>query len=130
LPYNYGQGILVWSVMPQENYLVIWTNEDFELDEDGKGWSDPLKRAIKGFRPVNLDPAIVQEQMSKFVQTVSSVFQQANTGLSSESGLSLEEVELSVKISSKGQVQLIAGGEAGGEAGITLKFKRIAQVNG
>ncbi len=41
-----------------------------------------------------------------------------------ESGLQLEEVELSVKISGKGQIKLIAGGEAGGEGGITLKFKR------
>jgi hypothetical protein len=41
--------------------------------------------------------------------------------------LSLEEVELAVKINAKGQVQLIAGGETGAEGGITLKFKRTSK---
>jgi hypothetical protein len=46
-------------------------------------------------------------------------------------GLQLEEVELTVKISGKGEVKLIAGGEVGAEGGITLKFKRSGSlVNG
>ena len=77
---------------------------------------------------LKLDPAIVEAQMAKFVRMVGRVFQQANAEV--PSGLSLEEVELAVKITGKGQVQLIAGGEAGAEAGITLKFKRTSKGNG
>ena len=110
--------------------LVILTDEDFELDDEGKGWDEPIRNAVGRLRPVKLDPEIVQEQMVKFVRTVGRVFQQANAEVSPESGLRLEEVELSIKINGKGQVQLIAGGEAGAEAGITLKFKRSPKGNG
>lgn len=109
--------------------LIILTDEDFELDDEGKGWGDPIKAVVGRLRPVSLDPAIIQEQMAKFVRTVGWVFQQANAEVPPESGLTLEEVELSVKINGKGQVQLIAGGEAGAEAGITLKFKRCSKGN-
>jgi hypothetical protein len=110
--------------------LVILTDEEFEADPEQRGWDEPIRNAVGRLRPVKLDPAIVQEQMAKFVRTVGWVFQQANAELPPESGLSLEEVELAVKISGKGQVQLIAGGEAGAEAGITLKFKRSPRGNG
>jgi hypothetical protein len=112
------------------NELVILTDEDFDLDDEEKGWGDQLKSSVGRLRPVVLDPAIVQEQMARFVRTVGVLFQEANAQFPPESGLSLEEVELAVKISGKGQVQLIAGGEAGAEAGITLKFKRSPKANG
>jgi hypothetical protein len=110
--------------------LIILTDEDFELDDEGKGWGDPIKAVVGRLRPVKLDPEIIKEQMAKFVRTVGWVFQQANAEVPPELGLALEEVELSVKINGKGQVQLIAGGEAGAEAGITLKFKRTSKGNG
>jgi hypothetical protein len=116
--------------MDERDMLVILTDEDFELDDEARGWDDPIRKAVGRLRPVPLDPAIVQAQMAKFVRTVGSVFQQANAELPPESGLALEEIELSVKISGKGQVQLIAGGEAGAEAGITLKFKRTVKGQG
>jgi hypothetical protein len=104
--------------------LIILTDDDFEPEEGGKGWGDPLRRAAGKFREVKLDPAEVEVKMSAFVRSVGRIFRQANVEISEESGLRLEEVELSVKISGKGQIKLIAGGEAGGEGGITLKFKR------
>jgi hypothetical protein len=110
--------------------LIILTDDEFELDDEGKGWGDSIKAAAGRLRPVGLDPAIVQAQVAKFVRTVSWVFLAANAEVPPESGLSLEEVELAVKINSKGQVQLIAGGEAGAEAGITLKFKRCPKGTG
>ena len=108
--------------------LVILTDEDFELDEGERGWSDPIKSAVGRLRPVKLDPAIVEAQMGKFVAMVARLFQQANAQVPPDSGVTLEEIELAVKISVKGQVQLIAGGEAGTEGGITLKFKRTAPI--
>jgi hypothetical protein len=92
--------------------LIILTDDDFGPEEGSKGWGEPLQRAAGRLREVKLDPAEVEAKMS------------ANAEIPAESGLQLEEVELSVKISGKGQIKLIAGGEAGGEGGITLKFKR------
>jgi hypothetical protein len=115
----------------ERDELVIWTDDDFEVDPDAKsGWGLSVKNAVGRLRPVVLDPAIVEAQMAKFVKMVGGIFQQANAQVPPESGLSLQEVELSVKINGKGQVQLIAGGEAGAEGGITLKFKRISKENG
>jgi hypothetical protein len=110
--------------------LIILTDEEFEVDPEERGWSDPIRNAVGRLRPVKLDPAIVEAQMAKFVRMVGRVFVTANAEVPPESGLSLDEVELAVKITGKGQVQLIAGGEAGAEAGITLKFKRRSKENG
>jgi hypothetical protein len=107
-----------------DDELIILTDDDFELDADRKGWSEPLQRAVGKLREVKLNPAEVEAKMSAFVRSVGRIFRQANAEIPAESGLRLEEVELSVKISGKGQIKLIAGGEAGGEGGITLKFKR------
>jgi hypothetical protein len=111
-------------VLPMNDELIILTDDDFEPEEGGKGWSKALDQATGRLREVTLDPAEVEAKMSAFVQSVGRIFRQANAAVPMESGLQLEEVELSVKISGKGEVKLIAGGEAGGEGGITLKFKR------
>jgi hypothetical protein len=116
--------------MSDRDELIILTDEDFEVDPEARGWADPLHNAVGRLRAVKLDPAIVEAQMGRFVGIVGRLFRQANTQVPPESGLTLDEVELSVKINGKGQVQLIAGGEAGGEAGITLKFKRVPKEKG
>jgi hypothetical protein len=107
-----------------DDELIILTDDDFEPEEGQKGWGESLNRATGRLREVNLDPAVVEAKMSAFVRSVGRIFRQANAAVPEESGLQLQEVELSVKISGKGQIKLIAGGEAGGEGGITLKFKR------
>jgi hypothetical protein len=58
--------------------LVIWTDDDFEVDPDAKGGWDSVKKAAGRLRPVTLDPAIVEAQMAKFVKMVGGIFQQAN----------------------------------------------------
>jgi Trypsin-co-occurring domain 1 len=107
-----------------DDELIILTDDDFEPEEGRKGWSKALDQATGRLREVTLDPAEVEAKMSAFVRSVGRIFRQANAAVPEESGLQLQEVELSVKISGKGQIKLIAGGEAGGEGGITLKFKR------
>ncbi len=104
--------------------LIILTDDEFEPDRDSKGWTDEIRRVTGKLREVKLDPAQVETQMLAFIKVVGRIFRQANAEIPPEFGLQLEEVELAVKISAKGQVQLIAGGEVGGEGGITLKFKR------
>lgn len=104
--------------------LIILTDDEFEPEEGQRGWNDPIGQVTGKLRSVKLDPAQVEAQMSAFVGIVGRIFRQANAEIAADSGLRLEEVELVVKISAKGQIQLIAGGEVGGEGGITLKFKR------
>jgi hypothetical protein len=116
---------------PMTDELIILTDNDFEPEEGEKGWNDPIRRVVGKFREVKLDPAQLESRMSDFVKVVGRIFQQANREIPPEFGLQLEEVELAVKINAKGQIQLIAGGEVGGEGGITLKFKRSnSLVNG
>jgi choline kinase len=106
--------------------LIILTNDNFEPDESRKrGLTEQIQRVTGKLREVKLNPAEIEVQMTGFVQVVSRIFRQTNSEISANSGLRLEEVELVVKISAKGQIQLIAGGEVGGEGGITLKFKRF-----
>jgi predicted naringenin-chalcone synthase len=106
--------------------LIILTDDDFEPDDGSKGgWNEPIQRVTGKLREVKLDPAQVEAKMSAFVHMVGRIFRQSNAEILPNSGLQLEEVELVVKISAKGQVQLIAGSEVGGEGGITLKFKRL-----
>ena len=52
---------------------------------------------------------------------VGDVFDQARD----ETGMSLEEVELSIEVSSEGQISILgSGGKIGGSGGIKLSFKR------
>jgi hypothetical protein len=132
--YNGGENRIGFYslVFPMADELIILTDDDFEPDANGeKGWNDPLNQISGKLREVKLDPAEVEAKMSAFIRSVGRIFRRANAEIPPESGLRLEEVELSVKISGKGEVKLIAGGEAGGEGGITLKFKRSdAHSNG
>ncbi len=57
---------------------------------------------------------------------VGDVFDQARA----ETGLSLEEVELSIEISSEGQISILgSGGKISGTGGIKLSFKRQRPVS-
>lgn len=124
-------GIVFKPIFFMLDELIILTDDEFEPEEGRRGWDDPIRRVTGKLREVKLDPAEVEAKMSAFVQVVGRIFRQANAEITADSGLQLEEVELAVKISAKGQIQLIAGGEVGGEGGITLKFKRSdSKVNG
>ena len=114
-----------------EEIIILTDYDNFEPDQDRKGWADPIQRVTGKLREVRLDPAQLEAQMSQFVKVVGQTFRQANASIPPESGLQLDEVELNVKINGKGQIQLIAGAEISGEGGITLKFKRLdSKVNG
>jgi hypothetical protein len=126
--YNLEAGVFrMVDMLDDRNELIILTDEEFEIDPDEKGLGNDIRHTIGRLRPVKLDPELVQQQVAKFIRTVGWVFQKANEEVPPESGLSLDEVELAVKINAKGQVQLIAGGETGAEGGITLKFKRMSK---
>jgi hypothetical protein len=72
---------------------------------------------------VPLDAVALKTQMKGLLQVVSEVFDQAST----QSGLQLDEVELSVEINAQGQVSILgSGGSLSDKGSIKLTFKRAA----
>ena len=72
---------------------------------------------------VPLDAAVLKTQMGGLLQVVGQVFDQA----SQQTGLQLDEVELSVEINTQGQVSIMgSGGSLSDKGAIKLKFKRAA----
>ena len=70
---------------------------------------------------IPIDAAALKTQMNGLLQIVSQVFDQAQQ----QTGLQLNEVELTVEINAEGQVSLLGnGGKLANKGGITLKFKR------
>jgi hypothetical protein len=70
---------------------------------------------------IPLDAVALKSQMNGLLQVVSDVFDQANQ----QTGLVLDEVELSVEINAQGQVSILGnGGSLNDKGAIKLKFKR------
>jgi len=102
--------------------ILILTNDE-DLEEEGeRGWGETGKKLISKTIPVAT--AVVERNMNQFLGNVGKLFHQADAQVGANSDLRLEEVELQVKISSKGEVKLWVGAELAGEGVITLKFKR------
>lgn len=70
---------------------------------------------------VQINAEDLKREIGNLLAVVADVFDQAR----SEVGLSLEEVELSIEVSSEGQISILgSGGKIGGTGGIKLSFKR------
>ena len=89
----------------------------------GFGTRDAVE-AVKTFskrKRVSLDAQALKTQMESMLAIVNDLFSQADM----QSGLRLDEVELSVEINAEGQINLVGnGGKLGNTGGITLKFAR------
>ncbi len=73
---------------------------------------------------VPLDAKALKAQMQGMLAVVNELFDQATT----QTGLQLNEVELSVEINAEGQLSLVGnGGKLGNKGGIKLKFVRPTQ---
>jgi hypothetical protein len=92
----------------------------------GGGFSSPeFTEQTRTFirQRVPLDAVALKTQMNGLLQVVSEVFAQAST----QSGLQLDEVELSVEINAQGQVSILgSGGSLSDKGAIKLTFKRAA----
>jgi hypothetical protein len=70
---------------------------------------------------VRIDAEDLKREIGNLLAVVGDVFDQARN----ETGLSLEEVELSIEVSSEGQISILgSGGKIVGSGGIKLSFKR------
>ncbi|MCG8365184.1 MAG: hypothetical protein MJA27_17875 [Pseudanabaenales cyanobacterium] len=110
-----------------EDYIVIVTDETDETSvpiEGQRGWGEEVRKRISGLKEVRLPVSQLEQNMAQFLRLVGRLFKQVDQQIGSESGMKLDEVELSVEISGEGEVKLIAGGKATGKGAITLKFTR------
>ena len=70
---------------------------------------------------VQISAEDLKREIGNLLAVVGEVFDQARP----EAGLSLEDVELSIEISSEGQISILgSGGKISGTGGIKLTFKR------
>jgi hypothetical protein len=113
--------------MMTEDYIVILTDEtdDVSVSTTGeKKWVSEVRKSISSFREVRLPVSQLEQNMSQFLHLIGRLFKQVDQGIGLESGMKLDEVELSVEISGEGEVKLIAGGKAAAKGAIKLKFTR------
>ncbi len=78
-------------------------------------------QVIAKHKRVPLDAKALKAQMQGMLSVVNELFDQTTT----QTGLQLDEVELSVEINAEGQLSLVGnGGKLGNKGGIKLKFVR------
>ncbi len=124
---GYDQVNLLAPQRMPEDYIVIVTDETDESSApiDGqRGWREEVGKRIASLKEVRLPVSQLEQNMNQFLQLVGRLFKQVDQQIGSESGMTLDEVELSVEISGEGEVKLVAGGKAAGKGAIKLKFKR------
>ncbi|WP_414589075.1 hypothetical protein [Scytonema sp. PCC 10023] len=90
-------------------------------------WDETETTGKKGVGDaVKVSAEKLEQEMSHFLQIVGRIFYRAERQASANSGMQLDEIELSVEISGEGEVKLIGNGaKAGGKGAIKLKFKRV-----
>ena len=89
----------------------------------GFGFSGVVEtlRSISHRKRVPLDAQALKSQMEGMLAIVNDLFSQSDT----QTGLRLDEVELSVEINAEGQLSLVGNGsKLGNKGGIILKFTR------
>lgn len=92
-------------------------------EDIGGGFGARLAGQLRGglARRVEVGAEDLKREIGNLIAVVGDVFDQAQ----GETGLSLEEVELSIEISSEGKISILgSGGKIGGSGGIKLQFKR------
>jgi hypothetical protein len=88
-------------------------------DDIGGGFG--LNPSRTGYRLVKLGADELRAQIANLLEVVDHVFAQA----SEQSSVCLDQIDLSIEISSEGQVSIMGtGGKAGGRGAIKLVFKR------
>jgi hypothetical protein len=126
--------------MPETPVDSIWIITDeapqISLPDGAKGifknkpgWGDEVTTETTPTKSVGdavkVSAQTLEENMTNFLQVVGQLFSRAEQQANVNSGLQLEEIELSVEISGQGEVKLIGNGaKAGGKGAIKLKFKR------
>lgn len=113
---------------PSESLILLVSPDEAMPVEGQRGWGEALQKRAAALVEVKVDPRVLERQLTGFLSVVGRVFQQADQQIQSQPGtppgVQLSEVELSIEISAKGEVKLVAGGEVAGKGAIKLKFTR------
>ena len=118
------------SPQPSDSLILLVSPDETTPVEGQRGWGETIQKRAAALVEVKIDPHVLERQMTSFLSVVGRLFQQADQQIQSQPGtppgVQLSEVELSVEISTKGEVKLVAGGEVAGKGAIKLKFTRPA----
>lgn len=106
----------------ESNVETIWivTDDASQASEAQRSY-----REITQEKGVKVPVPALEQKMSRFLKSVSRIFHQAEQETQKNSGMQLDEIELSVEISGEGEIKLMGtGGKAGSKGAIKLTFKR------
>ena len=114
----------LWFVTEVETGETVEVIEGGRSSEDvGGGFGSSAVQAVRKSltQRVQISADELKQQIGNLVAIVGEVFDQSHA----ETGLLLEQVELSIEISSQGQISILgSGGKLEGKGGIKLSFKR------
>ena len=114
----------LWFVTEVETSETVEIVEGGRSSEDvGGGFGTSAVQAVRKSltQRVQISADELKRQIGNLLSVVGDVFDQSR----SETGIVLEEIELSIEISSEGQVSILgSGGKLEGKGGIKLSFKR------
>jgi hypothetical protein len=82
------------------------------------------KKVVEDAAAVSVET--LEQNMTSFLSVVGRLFSRAEEQSKvDDSGMQLDEIELSVEITAEGEIKLLGTGvKGGGKGGLTLKFKR------
>ena len=106
----------------ESNEQTIWI-----VTDDASQGSEPQRsyREVAQEKGVKVFVPALEQKMSRFLKSVSRIFHQAEQETQKNSGMQLDEIELSVEISGEGEIKLMGtGGKAASKGAIKLTFKR------
>jgi hypothetical protein len=114
----------LWFVTEVETSETVEVIEGGRSSEDvGGGFGTGTVQAVRKSltQRVQISAEELKRQIGNLLAVVGDVFDQSRA----ETGIVLEEIELSIEISSEGQVSILgSGGKLEGKGGIKLSFKR------
>ena len=114
----------LWFVTEVETSETVEVVEGGRSSEDvGGGFGSGAVQAVRKSltQRVQISADELKRQVGNLLAIVGDVFDQSRA----ETGLFLDEVELSIEISSEGQISILgSGGKLEGKGGIKLSFKR------
>ena len=100
--------------------IQIVTDDTSQVSEPQRSY-----REIAQEKGVKVSVPALEQKMSRFLKSVSRIFHQAEQETQKNSGMQLDEIELSVEISGEGEIKLMGtGGKAASKGAIKLTFKR------
>lgn len=117
-----GQGGL-WFVTDVETSETVKVEGGRSSEDTGGGFGSSAVQAVRRSltQRVQISAEDLKQQISHLTGVIGEVFDQC----SNESALRLDQVELSIEVSSEGQISILgSGGKLEGKGGIKLSFKR------